>query len=262
MALPKHAGLALDRVEFVPLSSRLTTCQSRFGVMDPDLDRSYRREDCCHRSGKASGSTPDRHSGRVVSAQLPSHIYYFQVGAGGWAGTFRFRVTGWREMLRARIGFKNLLLVAAMQATQTVTGESRLTSVVVPHPDEGERGVVDNAVRLSRFRIPLYDLHERYILSPDGQGVRVVAREHFGPIPLILSRGFEYPAQIRADGLGSTYHMPLLGSPWTAIYQVGTAAAASPANCAAPGPKRTSRQVEVTSHDRGSAARSSGRGRR
>ena len=48
---------------------------------------------------------------------MPSHIYYFEVGAGGWAGTFRFRVTGWREMLRARIGFKNLLLVAAMQAT-------------------------------------------------------------------------------------------------------------------------------------------------
>ena len=157
-----------------------------------------------------------------MSAQLPSHIYYFEVGAGGWAGTFRFRVTGWREMLRARIGFKNLLLVAAMQATQTVTGESRLTSVVVPHPDEGESGVVDNAVRLSRFRIPLYDLHERYILSPDGQGVRVVAREHFGPIPRILSRSFEYPAQIRSDGLGSTYHMPLLGSPWTATYQVGT----------------------------------------
>ena len=157
-----------------------------------------------------------------MSAQLPSHIYYFEVGAGGWAGTFRFKVTGWREMLRARIGFKNLLLVAAMQATQTVTGPSRLTSVVVPHPDEGERGVVDNAVRLARFRIPLYDLHERYILSSDGQGVRVVAREHFGPIPRVLSRSFEYPAQIRSDGLGSTYHMPLLGSPWTATYRVGT----------------------------------------
>jgi len=157
-----------------------------------------------------------------MSAQLPSHIYYFEVGAGRWAGTFRFGVTGWREMLRAHIGVKNVLLAAAMQVTQRVTGPSRLTSVVVPHPDEGEHGVVDNAVRLTRFRVHLYDLHERYVLSPDGQGVRVVAREHFGPIPRILSRSFEYPAQIRSDGLGSVYHMPLLGSPWTATYQVGT----------------------------------------
>ena len=154
--------------------------------------------------------------------KLPSHIYYFEVGAGGWAGTFRFKVTGWREMLRAGIGVKNLLLVAAMQATQTVAGPSRLTSVVVPHPDEGECGVVDNAVRLSRFRIALYDLHERYVLSPDGREVRVIAQERFGPIPRILTRRFEYPAQIRSDGLGSTYQMPLLGSPWTATYQVGT----------------------------------------
>lgn len=156
-----------------------------------------------------------------MSAQLPSHTYYFDVGAGDWTGTFRFRVTGWRELLRARIGVTNLLLVGAMQATQSLTGPSRLTSVVVPHPDEGERGVVDNAVRLSRFRIRLYDLHERYILSGDGRGVKVVAREHFGPVPRILSRTFEYPAEIRPDGLGSTYHMPLLGSPWTATYQVG-----------------------------------------
>ena len=157
-----------------------------------------------------------------MSAQLPSHIYYFEVGAGRWAGTFNFRVTAWREMYRARIGVKNVLLVVALQATQSITGPSRLTSVVVPHPDEGERGVVDNAVRLTRFRVQLYDLHERYVLSSDGQGVHVVAREHFGPIPRILARSFEYPAQIRPDGLGSLYHMPLLGSPWTATYQVGT----------------------------------------
>jgi hypothetical protein len=156
-----------------------------------------------------------------LSAQLPSHIYYFEVGTGSWAGTFEFKVTSWRELRRSRTGVKNFLLVAAMQVTQQLAGASRLTSIVVPHPDEGENGVVDNAVRLTKFRLPLYDLHERYVLDPDGQGVRVLAEEQFGPIPKILSRRFDYPAEIRSDGLGSTYHMPLLGSPWTATYHVG-----------------------------------------
>jgi hypothetical protein len=153
--------------------------------------------------------------------QQPSHLYYFEVGAGSWAGTFTFKVTSWSQLCRARIGIKNILLVAAMGATQKVAGPSRLTSVVVPHPDEGECGVVDNAVRLTSFLVTLYDLHERYILDIDGQRVKVIAREQFGPIPGIVSRTFQYPAEIRSDGLGSTYHMPLLGSPWVATYEVG-----------------------------------------
>jgi hypothetical protein len=153
-----------------------------------------------------------------MTPALPSHIYYFEVGAGLWTGSFRFQVTSWRELHRSSIGVKNTLLVVAMTLTQKVLGPSRLTSVVVPLP---ESDVVDNAVRLTTLRIPLYDLHERYVLAADGVEVLVVARERFGPIPRILTRSFEYPAEIRADGLGSTYHMPLLGSAWTATYDVG-----------------------------------------
>ncbi len=156
-----------------------------------------------------------------MTATPPSHVYYFDVGAGSWAGTFTFKVTSWREALGAGIGVKNLLLVAAMAATQRVVGGSNLTSVVVPHPDEGVFGVVDNDVRLTKFTVGLYSLQERYILAVDGRNVTVVAHEHFGPVPGILSRAFEYPAEIRDGGLGSIYHMPLLGSPWTATYEVG-----------------------------------------
>ena len=198
-----------------------------------------------------------------MSAHLPSHIYYFEVGAGRWAGTFKFRVTGWRQMLRARIGVKNVLLVAAMQATQTITGPSRLTSVVVPHPDEGERGVVDNAVQLTRFGVQLYYLHERYVLASDGQGVRVVAQEHFGPVPRILSRSFEYPAQIRSDGLGSLTRCRCWAARGRPPTRSAATAAASPASCAARGRKRTSRPLEVRRHERDTpAGRRGGRGRR
>ncbi len=156
-----------------------------------------------------------------MSPARASHVYYFEVGAGRWTGTFRFKVTSWREVRQAKIGIRNLLLVAALTLTLRVAGPSRLTSLVVPHLDEGECGVVDNAVALSSFGLTLYDLHERYVLDPDGRRVSVIARERFGPIPRVLTRTFEYPAEIRQDGLGSIYHMPLLGSPWTATYEVG-----------------------------------------
>jgi hypothetical protein len=156
-----------------------------------------------------------------VPTQRPSHVYYYEVGAGRWVGSFRFKVTSWHNVRRARIGAKNSLLVAAMSFTQRVFGPSRLTSVVVPRPDEGESGVVDNVVRLTTLGVPLYDLRESYVLATDGVAVHVVAHEHFGPIPWILSRTFEYPAEIAADGLASTYYMPLLGSQWTARYDVG-----------------------------------------
>ena len=81
-----------------------------------------------------------------MAATPPSHVYYFEVGAGTWRGTFTFRVTSWRTARRASIGLKNLLLVFAMQATQRVAGPSRLLSVVAAHPDEGEFGVADNRV--------------------------------------------------------------------------------------------------------------------
>ena len=155
-----------------------------------------------------------------MTATPASHVYYFDVGAGSWAGTFTFKVTSWRKALAAGIGVKNLLFDAAMAGTQRVVGGSHLTSVVVPHPDEGVFGVVDNDVRLTNFTFGLYSIQERY-LALDDRNVRVVAHEHFGPVPGILTRTFEYPAEIRGCGLGSIYHMPLLGSPWTATYEIG-----------------------------------------
>ncbi|MGH9199511.1 MAG: hypothetical protein ACRD1T_27745, partial [Acidimicrobiia bacterium] len=65
-----------------------------------------------------------------------------------------------------------------------------------------------------------YLLKEQYILDPDGSRVRVEAQERFGPLPHLLTRAFTYPAEIHSDGMTSTYHIPLLGSQWTANYTV------------------------------------------
>jgi hypothetical protein len=152
---------------------------------------------------------------------LASHVYYFEIGAGTWHGHFTFRVTSWRVLGRSRIGLRNGLLVVVMHVLQRCTGAVRLDSTIVPKPAEGACGVAENSVRLSRFGVPLYLLHERYVLDQDGTDVIVEAAERFGPVPHILSRTFTYPAEIRDGGMASTYHMPLLGAQWLATYQVG-----------------------------------------
>ncbi|MGW0751392.1 hypothetical protein [Streptomyces sp. NPDC002587] len=163
------------------------------------------------------------HAGDAPSrSDAPSHIYYFDVGAGGWQGEFTFRVTSWRRLRTTRgIGLRNRALVVAMALTQRLTGASRLESTIIASPSAGAFGVADNVVRVSKFGVTLYLLKERYLLAPDGRGVTVEANEQFSPVPGILTRKFTYPAEIQPSGMGSTYHMPLLGSPWTATYRVG-----------------------------------------
>lgn len=162
-----------------------------------------------------AGSAPSR-------SDAPSHIYYFDVGAGTWQGEFTFRVTSWQRLRNTRgIGLRNRALVVAMALTQRLTGASRLDSTIVATPSAGAFGVADNVVRVSKFGVTLYLLKERYLLAPDGKGVTVEADEQFSPVPGILTRKFTYPAEIQPSGMGSTYHMPLLGSPWTATYRVG-----------------------------------------
>ena len=137
-----------------------------------------------------------------------------------WRGSFAFRVTSWRVLRKRRIGLVNGLLVRVMHVSQRLAGESKLDSTIVAKPDEGTFGVAENVVRISKLRLTLYLLRERYVLDPDGTRVEVEAVERFGPLPGVLTRSFTYPAEIRDGGKASTYHMPLLGDQWTATYHV------------------------------------------
>lgn len=183
-------------------------------VVANPIGEGYVREESCQKWRLSMTKRTER---QVTAA---SHFYYFSVGAGTWTGEFRFRVTSWRNLLRARVGLKNLILVGAMHLTQLLTGASSLDSTIVPKPSEGTFGVAENTVALSKFGITLYFLRERYVLDPDGVHVTVEAAERFTPIPGILTRSFTYPAEIRDSGMASTYYMPLLGAEWTAAYQV------------------------------------------
>jgi hypothetical protein len=154
------------------------------------------------------------------AALADNQTYYFTIGQGVWRGRFGYRLTDRAALKRDRIGLKNRLLARGMSLVQRLTGEARLDSEIRASPDEGDFGVARNVVRISRFKITLYLLKEQYTLDPGGTAVVVDARERFGPIPFLFCNSKEHPAEIHAGGTSSTYYMPLLGTDWTADYEV------------------------------------------
>ena len=106
-----------------------------------------------------------------------SHVYYFDIGRGRWAGDFAFRVTDWSRLRRASIGATNLFLVVGMHTILRIFGKAQLDSVVTGDPDQGPAGVPNNVVRITKLGIPLYLLDERYDLDPNGTDVSVVSDE-------------------------------------------------------------------------------------
>jgi hypothetical protein len=156
------------------------------------------------------------HPARLADNQT----YYFAIGQGVWRGRFTFRLTDRDALKRDPIGLKNRLLARGMRLVQMLFGDSRLDSEIWASPEEGDFGAARNVVRISRFRITLYLLKEQYTLNRDGKSVVVSARERFGPIPFLFRNTKEHPAEIHAGGMSSTYHMPLLGTAWTADYAV------------------------------------------
>ena len=153
-------------------------------------------------------------------ADAANRIYYFDVGAGVWRGSFLFRVTSWRRLLASGIGFKDRSLAAAMAVLTRVVGRATIDSQIWPHPGEGAFGTARNHVRIHRLGLTLYLLDEVYTLDPDGRSVGVEARERFGPISFLFRNSKRHPAEIDDHGLGSTYYFPLLGSDWIGRYHV------------------------------------------
>jgi len=159
----------------------------------------------------------EQEADRTVAA---SHVYYFDVGAGVWRGSFAFKVTSRSELGVARVGLKNRLLVEAMSVFSRLAGPATIDSTIWAEPKAEPFGRARNVVRLHRFGVTLYLLKEEYRLDPNGRDVEVHARERFGPIPFVFRNEKVHPAVIEDRGRRSTYFMPLLGDDWTAKYVV------------------------------------------
>lgn len=156
----------------------------------------------------------------AAPALLDSLEYYFRIGRGHWRGAFGFRITDRHAFRNASLTLKERLLARAMALAQRLTGDSRIDSDVWAEPGAGVAGVAGNTVRISRFGITLFLLRETYTLDEDGTNVAVHAHERFGPIPFLLRNEKSHPAAIHADGMSSTYYIPLLGADWVANYTV------------------------------------------
>ena len=154
------------------------------------------------------------------AALTDSQTYYFRIGKGRWRGAFGFRITDRAALRAAPLSVKERALTWGMELMHRLTGDSRIDSDVWAKPDEGVAGVAGNTVRISRFGITLYLLQESYTLDENGADVAVHAHERFGPIPFLFRIEKRHPAVIHADGMSSTYYIPLLGGDWVAGYQV------------------------------------------
>ena len=151
---------------------------------------------------------------------LDSQSYYFRIGRGSWRGTFGFRITDRAAFRSATLTLKDRLLARGMALVHRLTGDARIDSDVWARPEEGIAGVAGNTVRISRFGITLYLLRETYTLAENGSDVAVHAHERFGPISFLFRNEKRHPAAIHADGMSSTYFIPLLGADWIASYTV------------------------------------------
>jgi hypothetical protein len=149
-----------------------------------------------------------------------NQIYYFQIGAGRWHGGFSLAVTSWRQFWQAPIGVRNRCLVVAMVVFQKLTGQAAIDADFRAYPERGAFGIATNVVRIHKWALTLYFVREEYILDPDGSRVTIQSEDYFGPLPFLFRDTMEYPAEIHAGAMSSTYHMPLLGATWTCDYRV------------------------------------------
>jgi hypothetical protein len=156
----------------------------------------------------------------AAASLTDSQTYYFRTGKGRWRGAFAFHITDRAAFRAAPLTPKQRALAWGMELMHRLTGDSQIDSDVWARPEEGVAGVAGNTVRISRFGVTLYLLKETYTLDENGADVAVHAHERFGPIPFLFRIEKRHAAVIHADGLSSTYYIPLLGADWIASYDV------------------------------------------
>lgn len=153
-------------------------------------------------------------------AEPSNKVYYFDIAPGRWTGKFDFRVTSFKSLLGAKIPVKDKLLALSMQVFQRVFGQGSITTVMTPHPNEGEAGTCTNDFRIARWFFPLFHSSETYALSPDGTSVHVDAHVTFGPIPFLFREHDTYTATVSDGGFRNLYNIRLLGSRFEGRYVV------------------------------------------
>src|SRR5689334_2051738 len=103
----------------------------------------------------------------MVEGEPANIVYYCRIGVGRWIGDFDFRLTDWSHFRADAIGFKNRFLALGLIAIFRIFRSAPISSTLTREPDS-QPTVVDNLVRIYKFGVTLYLLHEHYTLAPDG----------------------------------------------------------------------------------------------
>lgn len=156
-------------------------------------------------------------TGTTSSLQPGNQRYYFHFGSGRWTGRFRFRITGWRQWRRARLGLKNRFLTVLMHGIGLLFGKTSIRSEFRPY---AQRAIATNEIYIYLFGLVIYRQSIEYRLGADGRSVTVVGWERHGPFPWLWKQQIEHWGVVGQDGINAEYTIPMLGDIWTARYQV------------------------------------------
>jgi hypothetical protein len=136
--------------------------------------------------------------------------HYFHLGIGDWRGTFGFRLTDARAFWRERLGWKTRLLVLGLAALR----RAKIEAWVRGFDEQGEGGVAYSFIRISRFGLPLFALHETHTLAADGTNVFVTSVERLGMRPFSVRSERRYAARVEPAGVRTLSFVPLLCKGW------------------------------------------------
>ena len=150
---------------------------------------------------------------------LDSHVYYFDIGEGRWAGSFGFSIEDRAKFRTARLAPWDRVLAHALGVVQRLPGEAEMRAEILCDPEEGEAGVARVEVSVKRFGLEIYQLRGHYGLRANGADVAIEIEERFGPVGMPW-RTKRATAKITEAGLRATYTMPILGEDFVGVYDL------------------------------------------
>src|SRR4051812_12293695 len=87
----------------------------------------------------------------LATAELDNRVYYFEIGAGRWAGAFSFRIADPVAFKHAALSRADRLLARLLHVSDGLLGAARIVSRVVGYPDEGTAGIMRSRVRIRKL---------------------------------------------------------------------------------------------------------------
>ena len=171
-----------------------------------------------------------------------NEIYYYNHARGDWHGKFQFEIVDWQAFRAAALAPPDRVWAVLLHFLSRNTG-ARLTARVAgeltsdvarvqvkiritPVPpimwEFSPLKATNFALKdqLELFEIKIFELHGRYRLTGDGQGMEGEIFEQYGPLPFLFPTRVPTTATVEKGGMGAVYRRDIFGVPWEGHYQI------------------------------------------